>query len=226
MSMRPDDDDMMMGGGGMARGGGGGGGGGGAIVNQVILIGRLGSDPIVKYLDSGNCVLEVSLAVSRPMNPNRVANGDPPETDWIRVVAWGRTAEEMAQSAQKGSRVMVVGRITTNSWTDKYGQNRSDFKVTVNRVEVLQSSRASGNAQQQQQQQQQEMRYYQGGSVAGQWDNGDDGGGGGGGDMAASYGKKSSQQPRQPAVASYGGGGGGGTQFEVEDYDVDTDIPF
>ena len=74
-------------------------------------------------------MLEVSLAVSREMAPGRAAMGEKQEVDWVRLVAWGRVAEAMAQRARKGSRMMVAGAITTSSWTDKYGQNRSDVKV-------------------------------------------------------------------------------------------------
>lgn len=67
------------------------------------------------------------------------------QVDWIRIEAWGRTAEFIEQSAQKGSRLLVMGRLITSSWTDKYGQNRSDVKVRVKRAEILQSRRAETN---------------------------------------------------------------------------------
>lgn len=91
--------------------------------------GNLGSEPSLRYLDNGNCVLEVSLAVSKDQAPGRAALGEQREVDWIRLTAWGRVAESLAQRAHKGSRMMVVGALTSSSWTDKYGQNRSDVKV-------------------------------------------------------------------------------------------------
>ena len=69
------------------------------------------------------------------------------EVDWIRIECWGRVAEGLAVSARKGSRILVMGKLVTNSWTDKYGQNRNDLKVRVRRAEVLQSGRASTSSE-------------------------------------------------------------------------------
>lgn len=228
--------------------------GGMTVVNQVMLIGNLGSEPAVKYLDSGNCVLSVSLAVNKEMPPlaTRGGEGGASEVDWIRVEAWGRTAEYLAAGARKGSKVWVLGKLITNSWVDKYGQNRNDLKVRVKRAEVLQTAKTQmppqmgGGGYYQQQggwegegdmgQQQEPMMMvddYLGG-----------GGGMGGGQQQLphqpqqSYGGNKVPAAVPPVTAPYrkkatygndgggGGVGGRGSQYEVESYDVDTDIPF
>lgn len=94
----------------------------------------MGSDPELKYLDTGNCVLSFSLAVNKGMSPAARGMGEASDVDWIRIDAWGRTAENLAQSARKGNKLMVFGALTTNSWTDKYGQNRNDLKVKTRSV--------------------------------------------------------------------------------------------
>jgi single-strand DNA-binding protein len=68
----------------------------------AVAAGRLGSEPEVKYLDNGNCVLSVSLAVNRDFSSGRGAMGEKPEVDWIKIEVWGRYAEIIAQQAKKG----------------------------------------------------------------------------------------------------------------------------
>lgn len=67
------------------------------------------------------------------------------DVDWIRLEAWGRTAENIASMAQKGSRMAVLGRLAVSSWTDKYGQSRSDMRVRVRKVEILDMKPRSGS---------------------------------------------------------------------------------
>ena len=231
---------------------GGGGGGGFSVVNQVMLVGNLGSEPAVKYLDSGNCVLSISLAVNKELPPGAARGGEgggTSEVDWIRVEAWGKIAENLAAGARKGSKVWVVGKLVTNSWVDKYGQNRSDLKVRVKRVEVLQTARTQmpaqqmgggGYYQQQQQQQQWEGQHEDEPMMIVESYLG------GGQQQLPPQQQQLQQYDRNkvpvavpPVTAPYrkkstygnnGGGGGGGReggeQYEVESYDVDTDIPF
>lgn len=106
------------------------------------------------------------------------------QVDWIRIEAWGRTAEFIEQSAQKGSRLLVMGRLITSSWTDKYGQNRSDVKVRVKRAEVLQSRRPETNP---------ELSYNTGWEEGGEM----------GGMEEEAYGM--AQQPRRQAPPQQGG---------------------
>jgi len=212
-----------------------------SILNQVMLVGRLGSEPAVKYLESGNCVLSISMAVNRETSPGRQnmeAVPKAPEVDWIRLEAWGRTAEGMAANARKGSRVWVVGRLVTNSWVDRYGQNRNDLKVRIRRIEVLQSGRS-------QTQPPMGGEYYQQG---GGWDGKGAGGreeqssmvmpdylasGMDGGQEQSPYSRNGAGAPSPVASPftkkgsyGHGGGTGGGGQYEVDEYEADTDIPF
>lgn len=212
-----------------------------SILNQVMLVGRLGSEPAVKYLESGNCVLSISMAVNRETSPGRQnmeAVPKAPEVDWIRLEAWGRTAEGMAANARKGSRVWVVGRLVTNSWVDRYGQNRNELKVRIRRIEVLQSGRS-------QTQPPMGGEYYQQG---GGWDGKGAGSreeqssmvmpdylasGMDGGQEQSPYSRNGAGAPSPVASPftkkgsyGHGGGTGGGGQFEVDEYEADTDIPF
>ena len=111
-------------------------------ITTPLSTGRLGTDPEVKYLDNGNCVLSIGLAVRRDY-PSKAEMDQ--SVDWIRIEAWGGVAENIAQNAQKGSRLVVLGRLTVSSWTDKYGQSRSDVRVKVKKVEILDLKPRSSN---------------------------------------------------------------------------------
>lgn len=77
-------------------------------MNKAIIMGRLTKDPDVKYTQSGKCVTQFTLAVDRPFKD---ANGNK-ETDFIPVVLWGKTAELVGNSCQKGHRLLVEGQNT------------------------------------------------------------------------------------------------------------------
>ena len=98
-------------------------------VNKVILIGRLGGDPEIRNTPSGATVGNLNLATNRSYkgkDGNFVE-----ETDWHRVVLWGRTAELAKEYLHKGSRVYIEGRLQTRSWDDK---NSGDKKY---RTEII-----------------------------------------------------------------------------------------
>ena len=91
-------------------------------VNKVILVGRLGQDPELKYTASGTAVLNLSIATNtsyKDRDGNYVEN-----TEWNRVVVWRKTAEAIANMAKKGRRVYVEGRLQTRAWDDQNGNKR------------------------------------------------------------------------------------------------------
>ena len=114
-------------------------------VNKVILIGRLGQDPEVKYTASGTAVVNVSIATNtsyKGQDGNTVEN-----TEWNRVVAWRRLAEVIGQYAKKGSRIYVEGRLVTRSWEDQNGNKRYTTEVIADSMQFLDSARSGDSSQ-------------------------------------------------------------------------------
>ena len=96
-------------------------------LNKVMLIGRLGQDPEVRYTQSNTAVATLNLATNERY---RDSNGEyQDKTEWHRVVAWGRTAEVCQQYLKKGSMIYVEGPLQTREWEDKQGQKRYTTEV-------------------------------------------------------------------------------------------------
>lgn len=104
-------------------------------VNKVILIGRLGADPEVRFTQSGQAVATFTLATNERWTDR---NGQKQErTEWHRVVVHGRSAEACGQHLRKGSQAYVEGRIQTREWQDKEGQKRTTTEIVALRVQFL-----------------------------------------------------------------------------------------
>ncbi len=100
-----------------------------AGVNKVILVGNLGADPEVKYLEGDNTVANLRLATTEAYK-NR--NGERVEqTEWHDLELWGAQAKIAEQYLKKGSQIYVEGKIKTDSWQDEQGQNRYRTKIRV-----------------------------------------------------------------------------------------------
>ena len=100
-------------------------------LNKVIIMGRLGADPELRYLQSNVPVARFSLAVDRDFKDK--ASGQK-VTDWIGVVAWRGTAEFAAKYFRKGRVAIVEGRLQTNSYTDQAGNKRSYLEVVADSI--------------------------------------------------------------------------------------------
>ncbi|WP_192347502.1 single-stranded DNA-binding protein [Algoriphagus sp. Y33] len=125
-----------------------------AGVNKVILVGNLGADPEVKYLEGDNAVANVSLATTEAYK-NR--NGERVEqTEWHDLEMWGAQAKIAEQYLKKGSQIYVEGKIKTDKWQDEQGQNRYRTRIRVLSFTMLGSrpDGAGGSAPSQQASQQ------------------------------------------------------------------------
>jgi len=104
-------------------------------VNKVILIGRLGGDPELKYTPAGVAVATFSLATNQVW---KSAEGSTQErTDWHRVVAWRKLAEIVGEWLKKGSLVYVEGMLQTRSWNDKDGTKRFMTEVVADKIQFV-----------------------------------------------------------------------------------------
>ena len=89
-------------------------------VNKVILLGRVGADPEVKYMPSGNAVVNLSIATNRKFKNQESGNYED-KTEWHRVVFFNKPAETIGQYVKKGQQLYVEGRLQTRKWQDKDG---------------------------------------------------------------------------------------------------------
>jgi single-strand DNA-binding protein len=103
-------------------------------VNKVILVGNLGKDPEVRYVQSGNAVCTLRLAVTER---RKDGDGWKDHTEWMDVVTFGKTAENAGQYLQKGRQVYVEGRLQTRQYKDKEGHDRWRTEVVANQVLFL-----------------------------------------------------------------------------------------
>ncbi|HVB41034.1 MAG TPA: single-stranded DNA-binding protein [Terriglobales bacterium] len=111
-------------------------------VNKVILLGRLGKDPELKYTPSGQAVTKFSLATSERWKDKN--SGEFQEkTEWHNIVLWAKMAETAAQYLTKGSSVYVEGRLQTRSWDDKEGKRHYMTEVVANEM-VFTGGREAG----------------------------------------------------------------------------------
>lgn len=104
-------------------------------INKVMLIGRLGQDPELKYTPSGAAVCNFSLATTESWADK---NGQKQErTEWHRVVVWGKLAELCNQYLAKGRQAFVEGSLQTRSWDGKDGTKRYTTEINAKSVQFL-----------------------------------------------------------------------------------------
>lgn len=107
-------------------------------VNQVILIGNLGSDPDTRFMQDGSAVTNISIATSESWKDKRT--GEQQErTEWHRVCFFNKLAEIAAQYLKKGSKVYVMGSLRTRKWQDSNGQDRYSTEIVANEMQMLDS---------------------------------------------------------------------------------------
>ena len=114
-------------------------------MNKVVLIGNLTRDIELRYTQSGYCVGNTGVAVTRKFKNARGETAE--ETCFIDVKFFGRTAEVVNQYLRKGSKLAVEGRLKLEQWQDQSGQNRSKHVVEVESLEMLGSPQNSGGYQ-------------------------------------------------------------------------------
>ena len=104
-------------------------------VNKVILVGRLGKDPEVRYTASGVAVTNFSLATSEFYKDR---NGERQErTEWHNIVVWDRLAETCAKYLKKGKQVYIEGRLQTREYDDRDGNKRRTTEIVATQMQML-----------------------------------------------------------------------------------------
>lgn len=100
------------------------------MLNHIVLQGRLGSDPELKYTPNSVEVCTVNIAVDRD---RKDANGERP-SDWVTITAWRGTAKFLANNFSKGRMIVVSGRLQMRNYTDRDGNKRTAAEVVAENV--------------------------------------------------------------------------------------------
>ena len=114
-------------------------------MNKVVLIGNLTRDIKLQYTQSGYCVGNAGIAVTRKFKNAQGETAE--ETCFIDLKFFGRTAEVVNQYLRKGSKLAVEGRLKLEQWQDQSGQNRSKHVVEVENLEMLGGNQSGQNNQ-------------------------------------------------------------------------------
>lgn len=107
------------------------------MINKVILVGRLGADPEVRYTPDGLMITNLRLAtdeVRKDRNGERLQ-----KTEWHRVVTFGKLAEICGKYLSKGRLIYVEGKIRTQQWQDKDGNKRYTTDIIASNMQMLES---------------------------------------------------------------------------------------
>lgn len=117
-------------------------------LNKVMLIGNVGRDPEVKYIDQGVATATLSLATNTP--GYTLPNGTvvPERTEWHRVLLWRKLAEIVEKYVRKGDKLYIEGELRTRSYTDKKGISHTITEIWANSMEML-STKPTASATQQ-----------------------------------------------------------------------------
>lgn len=106
-------------------------------LNKVMLIGNVGSDPEVRYIENGKCTARINLATSTP--GYTLANGTtvPERTEWHKLQLWGNLASVAENYVHKGDKLYVEGSLRTRNYTDRQGAQHYVTEIWVNSMEML-----------------------------------------------------------------------------------------
>lgn len=99
-------------------------------VNKVIIVGTLGNDPEVKYSASGSAIANLSVATSEQWKDKKTGEKKE-QTEWHRIVIFGKLAEVAAEYLRKGSQVYIEGQLRTSKWSDSNGVDRYTTEIVI-----------------------------------------------------------------------------------------------
>ena len=113
-------------------------------VNKAIIVGNLGSDPELRHTNSGTSVCNFSVATNRKYKDGSGEYQE--ETEWHRIVVFGKSADNCSRYLSKGRQVYVEGRLQTREWTDKQGNTRKSTEIVAFKVDFLRSQGDGGGS--------------------------------------------------------------------------------
>jgi single-strand DNA-binding protein len=104
--------------------------------NKATIVGNLGRDAELRFTPGGTAVASISVATTETWNDKNTGQKKE-QTEWHRVVVWGKQAESLEQYLTKGKQVLVEGRIQTRKWKDKDGVDRYTTEIKADRIVLL-----------------------------------------------------------------------------------------
>jgi len=107
-----------------------------AGINKVILVGNLGKDPEVRYLEGGTAVANFPIATSETYKDKNTGERKT-NTEWHNIVLWRGLAEIAEKYLKKGAQVYIEGKLKTRQWQDKDGQNRYTTEIVGDNLQML-----------------------------------------------------------------------------------------
>jgi single-strand DNA-binding protein len=112
-------------------------------VNKVILVGTLGADPETRSMPSGTTVTNIRIATNESWK-DKATGAMQERTEWHRIALFGRLGEIGAEYLRKGSQVYIEGRLRTQKWTDKQGNERYTTEIVGDNMQMLGGKGGSG----------------------------------------------------------------------------------
>lgn len=106
-------------------------------LNRVMLIGNVGKDPLIRYIDNGICTATFPLATNSPSRTLPNGTVIPERTEWHEIQLWRRLAEIAEKYVHKGDKLYIEGELRTRTWTDKRGQTHKLTEVWAREMEML-----------------------------------------------------------------------------------------
>lgn len=106
-------------------------------LNRVTLLGNVGKDPDVRYLDTGVCVAQFSLATTERGYTKEDGTQVPDRTEWHDIVAWRGIAQTIEKYVKKGDKLYIEGKLRSSSYEDQNGVKRYRKDVYVDNMEML-----------------------------------------------------------------------------------------
>lgn len=106
-------------------------------LNKVMLIGNVGKDPEIRYIDQGVCTAQISLATSTPGYTLQNGTTVPERTEWHSVYLWRRLAEVVERYVHKGDKLYIEGELRYRTYTDKKGLNHKQTEIWATNMEML-----------------------------------------------------------------------------------------
>lgn len=107
------------------------------MINKVILVGNVGKDPEVRYLDKNVPVARFSLATSERSYVNAKGVQVPEKTEWHNIVVWRGLAEVVEKHVRKGTQLYIEGKITYNQWVDKAKVSHVATEIIADTLQLL-----------------------------------------------------------------------------------------
>ena len=106
-------------------------------LNKVMLIGNVGTEPDIRYIENGVATATLSLATSTPGYTLPNGTQVPERTEWHRILLWRKLAEIVERYVHKGDKLYIEGQLRTRSYTDKQGKTRYVTEIWADNMEII-----------------------------------------------------------------------------------------